>query len=602
MAGWKKVVVSGSGADLTNISASGHIKPKTNNQVDLGSSTHQFKDLFIDGTAELDTANIGGGTITGITDLAVADGGTGQSSFTAGAILLGNGSSAISETAVLADGEMLVGDGSGAPSVESGATLRTSIGVGTGDSPQFTGLEIGHASDTTLARSSAGNLSIEGNLIYRAGGTDVPITDGGTGASTAGNARTNLGLAIGSDVQAHDAQLDDVAGLTPTDGHVIIGNGSNFITETGATLRTSLGLGTGDNVVHAQVSGAFSGSYSGDGSQLTGISFQIDGLNNSLDKDTIADGDLLVAADVNESNEEKKITFQDVKQAVHAGVSGDIAINSSGVAAIQANSVALGTDTTGNYVQSLANATNGGLTITNGSAEGGDATVALNINNLEAADVQVSADSIAIMDNSDGNAVKKESIADVMTAVAGTGISAASGVLNVDGVLEDLNTLGAASSDGEFIVATGAGAFQYESGATARTSLGLGSGNDVSFNDLTLAGDLTVNGSTVSVATTNLEVADAFILLASGSSGTQDSGIIFQDGGTGNAGVAFGFEQDSGRFVYKQSSTIATGDTTFGAAEAFASQVVKDDDESVYRKSGNIRVDEANNEIYIYVE
>jgi len=44
----------------------------------------------------------------------------------------------------------------------------------------------------------------------------------------------------------------------------------------------------------------------------------------------------------------------------------------------------------------------------------------------------------------------------------------------VDGVLEDLDTLGAPSADGEFIVATGAGAFAYESGATARTSLGLG--------------------------------------------------------------------------------------------------------------------------------
>ena len=42
------------------------------------------------------------------------------------------------------------------------------------------------------------------------------------------------------------------------------------------------------------------------------------------------------------------------------------------------------------------------------------------------------------------------------------------------GVLEDLNTLGAPTADGEFIVATGAGAFAYESGATARTSLGLG--------------------------------------------------------------------------------------------------------------------------------
>ena len=46
--------------------------------------------------------------------------------------------------------------------------------------------------------------------------------------------------------------------------------------------------------------------------------------------------------------------------------------------------------------------------------------------------------------------------------------------VGVDGVLEDLDTLGAASADGEFIVATGAGAFAYESGATVRTSLGLG--------------------------------------------------------------------------------------------------------------------------------
>jgi hypothetical protein len=45
--------------------------------------------------------------------------------------------------------------------------------------------------------------------------------------------------------------------------------------------------------------------------------------------------------------------------------------------------------------------------------------------------------------------------------------------LGVTGVLEDLNTLGTAAADGEFIVATGAGAFAYESGATARASLGV---------------------------------------------------------------------------------------------------------------------------------
>lgn len=75
------------------------------------------------------------------------------------------------------------------------AAFRTALGTGTGDSPEFTAINLGHASDTTISRSSAGNIAVEGNLIYRAGGTDVPLTDGGTGASTAAGARTNLELA-----------------------------------------------------------------------------------------------------------------------------------------------------------------------------------------------------------------------------------------------------------------------------------------------------------------------------------------------------------------------------------------------------------------------
>ena len=41
-----------------------------------------------------------------------------------------------------------------------------------------------------------------------------------------------------------DAQLQDVAGLAVTDGGFIVGDGSNFVLETGSTARTSLGLGT----------------------------------------------------------------------------------------------------------------------------------------------------------------------------------------------------------------------------------------------------------------------------------------------------------------------------------------------------------------------
>tara|TARA_Y100000310_G_scaffold250871_1_gene257234 strand:- start:1028 stop:2653 length:1626 start_codon:yes stop_codon:yes gene_type:complete len=48
-------------------------------------------------------------------------------------------------------------------------------------------------------------------------------------------------------------------------------------------------------------------------------------------------------------------------------------------------------------------------------------------------------------------------------------------ILRWGAILDDLVTLGAPASDGQFIVATGAGAFAYESGATVRTSLGLGS-------------------------------------------------------------------------------------------------------------------------------
>lgn len=79
-----------------------------------------------------------------------------------------------------------------------------------------------------------------------------------------------------------------------------------------------------------------------------------------------------------------------------------------------------------------------------------------------------------------------------VTLTAGTGLTgggdiSANRTFAVDGLLEDLDTLGANSADSEFLVGTGAGALAWENAATARTSLGLVIGTDVQAYDVELA-------------------------------------------------------------------------------------------------------------------
>lgn len=121
------------------------------------------------------------------------------------------------------DGNFIVGNGT-TWVAESGATVRTSLGLG------------------SIATQAASAVAITGGDIT--GITDLAVADGGTGASTAADARTSLGLVIGTDVQAYSANLAAIAALAVTDSNIIVGNGSTWVAESGATARASLGVST----------------------------------------------------------------------------------------------------------------------------------------------------------------------------------------------------------------------------------------------------------------------------------------------------------------------------------------------------------------------
>lgn len=63
-------------------------------------------------------------------------------------------------------------------------------------------------------------------------------------------------------------------------------------------------------------------------------------------------------------------------------------------------------------------------------------------------------------------------------------------------VLDDLNTLGIVGANSEFLVGTGEGVLAWESGATVRTSLGVGTGDSPQFAGLTLTDDLILTAGT----------------------------------------------------------------------------------------------------------
>ena len=163
-------------------------------------------------------------------------------------------------------------------------------------------------------------------------------------------------------------------------------------------------------------------------------------LNELTTETSIADDDFIAMVDATDSAS-GKITFENLEDAIFASVSGDITITEAGVATIANNAVALGTDTTGNYVATIADSGGGGITVANSGAESAAVTLELDIKGLTE-DSIASGDFIAFSDEGEsGDPANRETIDDVATLFAGTGLTASSAVINIDAAQTGITSL-----------------------------------------------------------------------------------------------------------------------------------------------------------------
>ena len=343
------------------------------------------------------------------------------------------------------------------------------------------------------------------------------------------NINVDSGAIDGTVIGANSAAAGTFAAIVGTTINGTNISGSGYVAADQAQFRDLAAEGLSvDN--DADVGGALSavGAISGSAALSIGGTVRFDGVADAA----AVDADSIYFFDATD-NLMKKESVTDLRDLYFGDVSGDATIANGGALTIAAGAVELAMMAANSvdsdqYVDGsidTAHIADAQITLAKmaDNSVDSDQYVDGSIDTAHIADAQITLAKMA--DNSvdsdqyvDGSVDNIHLANSAITLTQGAGMAAMGSVslgssvtVAVDGVLEDLDTLGAASADGEFIVATGAGAFAYESGNTARTSLGLGTGNSPQFTGLTLTGDLVVQGSTTTIDSTTINISSSFL-------------------------------------------------------------------------------------------
>lgn len=148
--------------------------------------------------------------------------------------------------------------------VANGGAYRTSTSAG--NTALLQAYDTLGASYSTFATLTANNpptfdlatgTTIGSAYIYRVGGTDVAITDGGTGASTAADARTNLGLGT---IATQNANAVSITGGSITGLSTLTVSASSSGSTVTATVQNTSNTASSDALMNTQVGGSSAGN------------------------------------------------------------------------------------------------------------------------------------------------------------------------------------------------------------------------------------------------------------------------------------------------------------------------------------------------------